>query len=328
MTIPIDLNILSRQRKPLMGVAIMLIMLFHSGWLLNNPSMDSIFRNGDCGVEMFAVLSGIGCSFSLKRNSSVLQFYKRRLLKILPTFVILALLYGLYLYFKKGASWKHVVSLSIGFATFRGDITFWFVSYILICYLLAPFLISIRNKINKPFISTLIVCAISEVLYLFLKDRIIQSYVWTLRFPAFTLGIDIASFTFSNITSSKGKCKSSLSLAIIELIILISILSLSRYCDTYEARYFCYLIMNVPIMIVLGNLIERAELLRKSLSFIGTLTFEIYLLHAVIVFPALYSILPINGWALLPIAIIATISLAKLFSCAISYLKRICGMPT
>lgn len=327
MTNPIDLNILSRQRTPLMGIAIMMILLFHSGWLFNNPSMDSIFRNGDCGVEMFAVLSGIGCSFSYKQNSSVLQFYKRRLLKILPTFVLLAFSYGLYLYFWKGSSWRHVVSLSTGFATFRGDITFWFVSYILICYLLAPFLISIRNKINKPFILTLIVCVFSEGLYLLLKDRIIQSYVWALRFPAFTLGIDVASFTYGNMTSLKGVRRTPLIIDLIRLIILISILSLSRYCDAYEARYFCYLILNVPIMIVIGNLIERSNLLRKPLSFIGSLTFEIYLLHAVIVFPALYSIFHINEWILLPIAIITTIGLAKLYSYVISYLKRICGMP-
>lgn len=80
-----------------MGVAILFIMLFHSGIVLKDGTMFRIFRNGDIGVEMFAVLSAIGVFSSLKKNPSVIQFYKRRFLRIVPTYLLVAIPFGLFI---------------------------------------------------------------------------------------------------------------------------------------------------------------------------------------------------------------------------------------
>ena len=52
-----------------MGVAILLIMLFHSGMVLKDPTIFSVFRDGEIGVEMFALLSGMGIRRSLCKDA-------------------------------------------------------------------------------------------------------------------------------------------------------------------------------------------------------------------------------------------------------------------
>lgn len=83
---------LSRYRGELMGAAIIFIVLFH----MSLPRSDAFFglrRCGNIGVDMFLFLSGIGLWFSWVKNPSTKQFYKRRLLRIFPAWLIMSSLY-------------------------------------------------------------------------------------------------------------------------------------------------------------------------------------------------------------------------------------------
>ena len=82
----IILNELSTYRSALMGVAMISVFCFHGisswapEWIYN------ICKNGDSGVDIFLFLSAIGLCYSFDRNPDVLAFYKRRLLRIFPTY--------------------------------------------------------------------------------------------------------------------------------------------------------------------------------------------------------------------------------------------------
>ena len=84
----------SRYRGELMGAAILFIILFH----IPLPRSDTFFglhRCGNIGVDMFLFLSGVGLWYSWVKNPSTSHFYKRRLLRIFPTWLVISSIYYL-----------------------------------------------------------------------------------------------------------------------------------------------------------------------------------------------------------------------------------------
>lgn len=77
-----------------MGFSMLMVMLFHTIGGLSIPGMSDFkpFICFDFGVEFFIVLSAIGCTYSLDKNRNTIDFYKRRLKRIIPAFVIVVAL--------------------------------------------------------------------------------------------------------------------------------------------------------------------------------------------------------------------------------------------
>ena len=84
----------SRYRGELMGAAILFIILFHVP-LARSDMFFGLRRCGNIGVDMFLFLSGIGLWYSWVKNPSVSHFYKRRLLRIFPTWLVISSIYYL-----------------------------------------------------------------------------------------------------------------------------------------------------------------------------------------------------------------------------------------
>ena len=66
----IDLNILSKYRTHLMGLATIMILACHAVvYKVELPHIVlSVFNLGNLGVEIFLMMSGIGCYFSLSKS--------------------------------------------------------------------------------------------------------------------------------------------------------------------------------------------------------------------------------------------------------------------
>lgn len=84
-----DLEFLSRYRSALMGLAISWIFFYHTG--VSVPGLHSIVASGWMGVDIFFLVSGFGCCASLTKNPDVPAFYKRRAVRILPTWLAILL---------------------------------------------------------------------------------------------------------------------------------------------------------------------------------------------------------------------------------------------
>src|SRR5574344_1539362 len=85
----IDLSDISRYRKPLMGMAILFVMLFHipmHHWCLMYP----VSNIGNYGVDIFLFLSGIGLWYSWENNNSLKRFFHRRFWRVYPEYFIVA----------------------------------------------------------------------------------------------------------------------------------------------------------------------------------------------------------------------------------------------
>lgn len=141
----ISWELLSKYRTELMGCSILGIILFH--WYENcmnhGKTMSmilSICSLGNRFVDAFLILSGIGLYYSFKKNDNVLQFYIRRLIKLLPAYCILAIPYWIYydLFFAKKTIYNVIIDFSfVSFIT-EGNRRFWFIGLIIVLYLLFP----------------------------------------------------------------------------------------------------------------------------------------------------------------------------------------------
>ena len=102
-------DMLSRHRAALMGLAMLFVMFFHVP-MAKGELMYGVVRLGNIGVDMFLFLSGIGLWFSWTKgipryevrgtryeNGNLIPrlgaFYRKRLLRIYPAWLLIACLY-------------------------------------------------------------------------------------------------------------------------------------------------------------------------------------------------------------------------------------------
>lgn len=88
--ITIDLKTISKNRTTIMGMAMLLVMFFHSSIELSGCSVLAALKDmGDVGVDIFLMMSGFGIYCSLKKDDNLHRFYKKRLLRILPAYLLI-----------------------------------------------------------------------------------------------------------------------------------------------------------------------------------------------------------------------------------------------
>ena len=148
-----------KYRNELFGISILSIMIFHyfedvssariTG-ALGYAAKGYIFFIGSSGVEIFLFLSGMGLFYSLSKSPLVLPFYKRRLGRVLPTYLIVG-----------GIGWlvidillkrRGLRSFLSDFSTYSfwryGERLVWYVSLILLLYLFFPLLFRLEKEID------------------------------------------------------------------------------------------------------------------------------------------------------------------------------------
>ena len=91
-----ELKKILKYRNTIMGIACIMIMVFHS----NLPAINLVFfkRYLYIGVDIFLFVSGIGIVQSLSKDSDIKAFYKRRFQRIIPYSVPLIITLGFLLF--------------------------------------------------------------------------------------------------------------------------------------------------------------------------------------------------------------------------------------
>ena len=83
---------LSYYRTELMGAAIIMVMFCHNTIQFSENALNLIWKSFSSyfqvGVDIFFLLSGLGCVFSLQKTSGYSGFMKRRIWRIIPTYLV------------------------------------------------------------------------------------------------------------------------------------------------------------------------------------------------------------------------------------------------
>lgn len=131
-----------------MGVAIIFVLLYHMGGATDVPFLvKATVHYLYIGVDIFICASGFGLCYSLKKYS-LRQFYKRRFLRLYPSYAILAMCVT-FIHVYNGAifsTWDIFCQFStLQYYNLGGVFFDWYLSAIIILYLFFPLLFKYRT---------------------------------------------------------------------------------------------------------------------------------------------------------------------------------------
>lgn len=263
---------ISTYRSELMGWAILWIMMLHFSFTQIKP-LGFIAQYGFAGVEIFMFVSGFGLYFSMDKNSNLSHFYKRRLLRIFPTYYILGIFASILLYNDSVVTYFFRYS-TIGFWT-GGVYGEWYIPSIVFLYLLAPLFKSLYHK--KLFFIIISVCCICLLAsyYIIANEYITKGephFFLLYRIPAFIFGMACAYWIKNYISV---KYFYSILLAGIPFFILLY----PNHHEIYNFKYFS-LIFLLPLYILCLTLISKLiPTVKPLISSVGKASLEIYIIQ-------------------------------------------------
>ncbi len=195
-----SLKDISTYRSELMGWSILWIMMLHFTFNQINP-LGFIAQYGFAGVDIFLFVSGFGLFYSLDRDDNLIHFYKKRLLRIFPTYYIIGAITNLILHHNDILSFLFQYS-TIGFWIGK-EYADWFIPSIIILYLLAPFIKKLIDKRWFVFLGTLAVIIYIIAYYFTDKENLLdRSHFFLLyRIPAFIFGMICAYWQKNNMSN-------------------------------------------------------------------------------------------------------------------------------
>ncbi len=283
----------SLYRRQLMGVSILLIMLFHVRFI----------DFGFVGVEFFLLISAIGLYFSLKKNSKLSTFYKKRLFRILPTYLIVAVPFFLFVHRHGFRLTNYLYDLS-GLCILDSRITFWFITQILLCYLVAPFYFRIlgnRYSIIVPFIALL--------LGYLLGTYVPELEILSNRFAIFFMGLHLAGLVYEK-KRIEGPW-----IAPVGVIAMILIIVVASSPIQLGLKCVSFFFLSIPALMLITMALKYCPpVIHTVLVSLGGLTLELYMLHENICFYMLSKFMGYTAGAVLsfPLCILLAYLLSKM----------------
>ncbi|MBO5163418.1 MAG: acyltransferase [Ruminococcus sp.] len=187
------LEILTKYRGAIMGIAALWILFFHEWQLLSTEVGKAaefenyIKRIGFCGVDIFLFLSGIGLVFAIgKRN--IFSFYYRRLKRVYLPFLIVGIIRAVTEKWTSEGFWDNVLCISFYKTNMYSFL--WFVPAILTLYLLFPPYYKLFSKASNKLMFTAAMFLIWMTLSLLFRDKLRPDlYGFTNRIPVFLFGV-------------------------------------------------------------------------------------------------------------------------------------------
>ncbi len=263
------------------------LLLF--GWFfLHSPIEPSsvllpIKELGYGGVDIFIFASGIGCFYSLNKNNDIKLFFKRRLAKIMPMWLLFLAIYFIYQNTVSTMTLREIFGNIFGigfFANLKHQFN-WYIGAMWACYLSAPLFFSFLTKTNTSK-KVLMIFALICISTLFFNQDVLL--FWS-RLPIFFIGMTAAEI-------STRKDYLTLKQIIFILLTMISGAAILCVCYIFFADYLWnYGLHWYPFILITPGMTLTisltADFLSKTklkcfinfLSNLGNHTFSIYISH-------------------------------------------------
>ncbi len=295
-TKPFDLYEISRLRPYLMGVATLWITFYHSKYLnlfqspfLTKTRLLGLFTRiesiGNCGVDLFFFLSGLGLYFSYTRllesdPHPVRAFYRRRYSRLLPPILIVTILTFGLIEVADLANWAGGVFL---YGYFLPNLTrgnFWYLSATVLLYLLFPLVHRVlRGKRGTAGVLALVLGSVAAAV---LVSILAEEYFYThavlmmTRLPVFVLGAYMGKQCMAH-----RKIPAFLPALAVPLSFLLLVL-IADHPLPYYLRFYEYTVF-VPCLVLAHAFVfshfRKCGFLSRTVMVIGSYSMEIYLIY-------------------------------------------------
>jgi len=283
----LDYSVLSKRRNDLFGISIVSIVIFHY-CLLSKLAAAKIYCAlvGSVGVPVFLMLSGMGLFFSMSKNAQIGQFYKKRLVRVVIPYAIVASVHFLVRYILIGGKgfvdWLRGVFF-VDFIT-KGDSQFWFIAFILVMYLLFPLFFKLFKSGKYNFLKLLVLCG-AVVAANFALSRLTPALydnieVMLTRIPAFLIGVYLGEKVYNKRAVQLPfwliACLGGAAFVYIGIMRSVVGVKFSMYIVRYgETIYALLLTMVLAILLQAIN----SGGFSKICAFFGGMSLELYMVH-------------------------------------------------
>ena len=296
-------GLLSRYRSMLMGLQIVFIVFFHftadcEGADIHFDGLVEWFYTfiRSSGVDIFLLLSGMGLYFSWKKRSDYSPYIKKRLVRLLvPYFIVAIPAWGFYYLFTEQAGLTNYLS-DLFFLTFftEGTRWIWYILFAIICYIIFPFIFNvIQESMSKSdeLFRTILLSSMALValvtLKVFYDDFYSHVAIAIARLPAFFFGVLIGKKTFEDRELSLAKTAAMTAVSLF-------VLGPLEFAEKGTIGYFPRAIFNYSLCLLLVIFLNKAsqcksfvlrkgeKLFTEALSWLGRYTLEIYMIHLVV----------------------------------------------
>lgn len=295
MKIPdIELHNISRFRAEQMGLAMLFIILFH----INTARGDAFYglrRCGNVGVDIFLLLSGVGLWFAWSRMAErglsprqmLAQFWRRRLVRLLPAWLLVAATYYIMDYARGGGHSQGLIDL-VGDITINwdfwlhGELTFWYVPAIMALYAVAPLYMWLigRHPMYRwlPLVAVVWCVMVEWVLPLHAAFHHLEIF-WS-RIPIFLIGINMGEMV---------RRRHTLDGQSVWMLGLIWALTFGTTLYLEQVRHgafplfverMLYIPFTITTVMVLNRVLRRSPAWAcRALAAVGAVSLEAYLIH-------------------------------------------------
>ncbi len=270
-----NLYSISESRAIIMGFATLIVALFHSYSLKYSSVFNYIRNTGNVGVDIFLFVSAIGLYFSFTKNSNIKEFYKKRILRILPAILIVRTIYCIWI---QTSFWVYIKNITLSSLFIDGNRDLWYFTLSIILYLLYPLLYKVINsKGLKGLIGLLLVTIGSSLLlYYFNYNYYLQIEILLTRIPVFLIGIYVGKMVYEK--------KEINNLWIIPFILMFFITNILMYrggINPYMVVRYLYCLLGISIVFIIAfcHSLWNHKNIDKVLAFFGMYSMEVYLIY-------------------------------------------------
>lgn len=291
---------LLKYRNVWLGFAMVWIVLFHTNFEGEIGILNSLRSMGYGGVDICLFASGIGCYYSLSANNDAVKFLKRRLIRIMPTYLIFIVIWLIY----KIIVDEFGIFMAIGnlFAvqefTSLGNSFNWYISAILLFYILTPYLKSLVDKLSFSLNILFIVMLVILSLSFWCSDTYI---VTVARLPIFYLGI----FTGKECFIDKKIKRVHVLLLLVSFVVGVWILHVFFNCYgallwSHGLYWYPFILITPPLCVGISYFsmfVEKVKICSffvKLIAFIGKHSFEVYLVHILLI-EIIFELIPLSS---------------------------------
>ena len=276
----INLQDISCARNFIYGLSILWIVFYHCGLNVTNYVLQTVKSYGDCAVEIFFFMSGCCLYFSYVKKPSPLEFYKKRLLRTLPYYLIF---YGVVFVYFNLIKTPNVGQFFLNYTMLDywlhglGNSP-WFLAAILVFYALYPLIYKVFFGNHKRkwiyvavFLSVLTAASVTLSVY-FTHLRI-----FLYRIPIFLLGCVAGKFVYEG-----REFKFYHGLILFACLIVGKVLFV-QFKDVSVLRNLYYLPLSLTVTLIFSQVYKFnsifCSVVNKPIEYVGTFSLEIYLTH-------------------------------------------------
>lgn len=258
---------ISSSRTDLMGFAIICILIEHFQFfgLFDYGDLSFFASLGSIGVDVFLFLSGFGLLCGYDKYTSVWDYYKRRFLRIIPTYALLMILFDIITLHP-----ENIIRPDVWEGHLSNN---WFIPFILLMYLIFPFAVQIQRRWLYAPIS--IACLLSALLTILFQvngkgDIHAVPMLMAQRLPIFFMGMLFAD---------RRMILPDIQKRYIVLCFLVSLFTLYFFywiCDVQWSKYILFIPMTFCIIALLSENFTHTP--NRILRYLGKYTLEMYLI--------------------------------------------------